>query len=230
MLKSKAIAEAINNVQSEIKRQATDKTNSYGNYKYLGIDGYYSMIRPLLVKNQIVILCNEIDCDLINNKYLKATYEFSIVHSNGDVWESGIKRTVILPYTGGQSCGSSLSYAEKFFIRTTFKIDTGERDDTEENNNEIEDTASNDSDIDSMPTQTFYIHKDGEAVQSFTNILAWGKAIQQSLRKGDVTWEENKDEVLKIEEFIVKNIVRLQAKKKEELLLAINTLKLQNSL
>jgi hypothetical protein len=150
---SPKIANAIVSVQQSVQKYEQDKKNSYGKYNYLGIDGYYEKLRPLLNNANISILCNEVSCDLVDSKYLKTTYEFSVLHKDGDYWESGIKRTVIVPYTGGQTCGSSLSYAEKFFLRTVFKIATGEIDKTQ-NDVEIENDALFEHDIDDMPTNT----------------------------------------------------------------------------
>jgi len=48
------------------------------------------------------------------------------MHKDVEAWETPIQRTVYLPYSGAQSSGSALSYAEKFVMRTLFKIPTGE--------------------------------------------------------------------------------------------------------
>ena len=71
---------------------------------------------------------NEISAD---RKIFKATFQFTILHKDGAVWTYPIRRTIALPFTGAQSCGSALSYAEKIAMRTIFKINSGERDDAD---------------------------------------------------------------------------------------------------
>lgn len=125
----KVIANALAEVQSKIKTIGFDSNNEFAKYKYVSIDKYYEVVRPLLVDAGIMIIPDEEDSSVSEDRKLyKTRIRFTILHKDGAYWDFPIRRTVILPYTGAQSCGSALSYAEKFCMRTLFKMTTGEED------------------------------------------------------------------------------------------------------
>ncbi len=55
-------------------------------------------------------------------------YEIDLFHKNGEVWENFDRVNVFHPLQGAQTSGSARSYAEKIFMRTLFKVVTGEKD------------------------------------------------------------------------------------------------------
>jgi hypothetical protein len=55
------------------------------------------------------------------------TYEFDLYFDNARI-PNFFSCTIYHPFTGAQTSGSSMSYAEKLFMRSVFKIQTGEGD------------------------------------------------------------------------------------------------------
>ena len=116
-------------VQANVKTMGFDSNNAFAKYKYVSIDKYYDVVRPLLVDAGLMIIPDEEESDISDDrKVYKTRIKFTILHESGEYWDFPIRRTVILPFTGAQSCGSALSYAEKFCMRTLFKMTTGEED------------------------------------------------------------------------------------------------------
>ena len=128
----KVIANSLFQVQCLVGTLGYDSNNEYAKYKYVSIDKYYEKLRPLLNDAGLMIIPDEVDNQISEDrKIFKATYQFTILHKDGAVWTYPIRRTIALPFTGAQSCGSALSYAEKIAMRTIFKINSGERDDAD---------------------------------------------------------------------------------------------------
>lgn len=125
----KVVANALAKVQSSVKTMGFDSNNEFAKYKYVSIDKYYDVVRPLLVDAGLMIIPDEEESSVSEDRKLyKTRIKFTILHESGEYWDFPIRRTVILPFTGAQSCGSALSYAEKFCMRTLFKMTTGEED------------------------------------------------------------------------------------------------------
>jgi hypothetical protein len=125
----KSVASALAKVQANVKTMGFDSNNAFAKYKYVSIDKYYDVVRPLLVDAGLMIIPDEEESDISDDrKVYKTRIKFTILHESGEYWDFPIRRTVILPFTGAQSCGSALSYAEKFCMRTLFKMTTGEED------------------------------------------------------------------------------------------------------
>ncbi len=128
----KIIANALFQIQSQISTLGYDSSNDFSKYKYVSIDKYYEKMRPLMNEAGIMIIPDELESSLSEDRKLyRAVYQFTIIHKDGAVWNFPIRRSITLPFTGAQSAGSALSYVEKIAMRTIFKINSGERDDAD---------------------------------------------------------------------------------------------------
>ena len=128
----KVIANALFEIQSKIGTLGYDSNNEFSKYRYVSIDKYYEKMRPLMNEAGIMIIPDELESSLSEDRKLyRAVYQFTIMHKDGAVWNFPIRRSITLPFTGAQSAGSALSYVEKIAMRTIFKINSGERDDAD---------------------------------------------------------------------------------------------------
>ncbi len=128
----KVIANALFQIQSQIGTLGYDSNNDFAKYKYVSIDKYYEKMRPLMNEAGIMIIPDELESSLSEDRKLyRALYQFTILHKDGATWNFPIRRSITLPFTGAQSAGSALSYVEKIAMRTIFKINSGERDDAD---------------------------------------------------------------------------------------------------
>ena len=231
------IIKALLKVQGQVRRLGHDSENKFASYNYVSIDQYYEKIRPLLTDAGLVIVPTETEAAISpDGKTYKATFDFHILHSSGEVWESAVHRTVYCPYTGAQSCGSALSYAEKFALRTIFKIPTGEYEEPEVQ--EVEHTATThdadandkqkggqDEEIDfaysGAPYRVF--NAEYSLVQSFTDIRPWGSLMKAEVKKNPEVYATNADEIDRIMSD-VKDDVTLSQKQKDALTNSIKSI------
>jgi hypothetical protein len=213
----KVVAEALFAVQKQVKKLAHDSKNDFQSYNYVSIDAYYEAVRPWLNQAGLMIIPNEEESAISpDGKTYKVRFSFIVMHESGEVWEVPIKRTVYLGYGGAQSCGSALSYAEKFVMRTLFKIPTGEYDPESDNPvKEIERTAKTvvlDADATSKPQRgqdasIDYEYNDApfrlfdrnnSLIQAFTEIKPWGMMMKNRLSKNPDLYEANRLEIERV--------------------------------
>jgi hypothetical protein len=125
----KVIANALFQVQKQIATLGYDSTNDFSNYNYVSIDKYYEKMRPLMNDAGILIIPDELESSISEDKKLyRAVYQFTVIHKDGAVWNFPIRRSITLPFVGAQSSGIALSYLEKIAMRTIFKINSGDKD------------------------------------------------------------------------------------------------------
>jgi hypothetical protein len=216
----KVIAEAIYKVQSSITKLNNDSNNKYANYRYVSIDAYYEGIRPKLTDAGLMIIPNEVESGLSpDGKTQKTIIEFYLLHKDGEIWNFPLRRTVFLPYTGAQTSGSALSYADKFIMRTLFKIPTGEYDPEQDAvaPSDPEHEADRKDDADAIATvkggQGMTIdfnysgppyrvfNKDKSVAASFTDVRTWGLTLKKNLSKlprDTSIYSANKNEIDRI--------------------------------
>jgi len=213
----KQIAEAMFSVQTKVKKLVHDSKNDFQSYNYVSIDAYYEAIRPLLNEAGLMIIPNEEEAAISpDGKTYKVRFAFIIAHQSGEVWDTPIKRTVYLGYGGAQSCGSALSYAEKFIMRTLFKIPTGEYDPEMDNPvREVEETAQTvtvDADATAKPRQGQddtidfeysgapyrMFGKDKSVMQSVSDIKPWGMMLKNRIKKQPDLYEANTAEITRV--------------------------------
>ena len=176
------ISKALFSIQEKIQKVGHDSENDFNKYSFVSVDRYYDYIRPMLNDAGIMIIPTEIESELSNSgKTLKQVFQFHIVHKDGDVWEFPIQRTVYIPFTGAQACGSALSYADKFIFRTLFKISTGE-DGVDIEKKEIENKDPDDNpaanfDYSGPPYRVF--DAKGNIKKEFTDSRTWRGVVQK---------------------------------------------------
>ena len=133
------IAKAIVKVMGEVKKLGKDADNKHGGYKYVSVDQFFDQIGALMHSAGIFVVVNEIGCETSQREatdnygktkisnWLTSHYEISIFHEGGAQF-GPVNRTIQVQATGPQSYGSAISYVEKYFLRSLFKIPTGEQD------------------------------------------------------------------------------------------------------
>ena len=133
------IAKAIVKVMGDIKKLGKDARNDHGKYNYVSVDQFFDQIGKLLNEAGIFTLVDECNCETSirttvdsygkekSSAWLTSHYDIFIYHESG-VAHGPIKRTIQVSASGPQSYGAGISYVEKYFLRSLFKIPTGEQD------------------------------------------------------------------------------------------------------
>ena len=127
-----AIAAAMIKIAQAVPQLGKADRNQFAKYNYVSIDKYYDTIGRLAAANGIMWQAFEVSNDVLRDVgkdgALRITYSFDLYHENGDIIKSFAAFTILHPIQGAQTAGSALSYAEKLFMRSAFKVVTGESD------------------------------------------------------------------------------------------------------
>ena len=129
------IAQAIVGVMGEISSLSKDQRNKHNNYDYVSVDAFYAAVGPLMAKHGLIILVDEaghiirVSENDKKTEWLEVQYAIVLIHSGGATWGRNLSRTAFVPAAmGAQAFGAAQSYVEKTFLRSLFKIPTGEDD------------------------------------------------------------------------------------------------------
>lgn len=133
------LAQLISDVGAKIPTLAKTTRNGDAGFNYVSIDGYYEKVAPILREAGLIWVIDEEGFELIPNVYgehwCRFEYMMTLFHTIGLDTDDGIETpsfslrlSLIHPFQGAQTTGSAMSYAEKIFLRTLFKIVTGEPD------------------------------------------------------------------------------------------------------
>lgn len=130
---------AIVNVTRNVKKLAKEGNNTFARYKYTSVDQFYEAMGQLMSQYGLIDVVDEISTvvevrEAVNDRgevkkssWLIAEYEFRLFHESGASY-GPLRRAIQVPATGPQSFASAQSFVEKYFLRTLFKVPTGDVD------------------------------------------------------------------------------------------------------
>lgn len=133
------IAKAVVSVMGKVKMLNKDEKNSFAKYNYVSVDKFFDQIGRLMAEAGIFVLIDEIATNVEMREsvddygkvkkynWLICQYEIRIYHESG-VCHGPLTRAVQVQASGPQAYGSAQSYVEKYFLRSLFKVPTGEAD------------------------------------------------------------------------------------------------------
>ena len=140
-----SIVKAICTVQDAMQAVKKSQKNQFGGYAYASTDDIYAALSLKMAEAGLVSFCLEegepeikvVTKETLDKKgekvsvtkqWLKATYTF-ILATEQDTWtDPRAKRSLFIEVTGPQTFQASQSYAEKSWLRSMFKIATGDMD------------------------------------------------------------------------------------------------------
>jgi ERF superfamily len=133
------VAAAVIRVKKKVRSLGHDETNKFAGYKYVSVDKFYEEIGRLMAEAGLFVVIDEIsvsserrETDNDNGQvkvavWITSAYELFLYHESGAGY-GPIHRTIMVKATGPQAFGSGMSYVEKYFLRTLFKVPTGDDD------------------------------------------------------------------------------------------------------
>lgn len=104
--------------------------NGDAGFNFVSIDDYYEIIARMCVEFGLSWRVSEDSFELLDSpggQLVRATYSFHVFTESHEDYDS-TKISVVMPFSDAQTTGIAMSYAEKIFMRTTFKVVTGEKD------------------------------------------------------------------------------------------------------
>lgn len=116
-----------------VKRMEKTEQSKEGDYRFVSIDDYYERVALVIAREHGLswMLSEEPTGeerfqDVYSDFHIRKVYRTILVTDEGDSMQYAGYITVTMPYEGATTAGKMLSYAEKAFMRRTFKIPTGE--------------------------------------------------------------------------------------------------------
>jgi hypothetical protein len=145
------IASAMVRIAQAIPQIGKADRNQFARYNYVSIDKYYEAVAKIAAANGILWQPREVAHEIIPNVgkdgSVKTTYAFDLYHESGDLIEEFSKFTILHAIQGAQTAGSAASYADKLFMRTAFKVITGEEDADATNPEDLKIRAKSDTNV-----------------------------------------------------------------------------------
>jgi ERF superfamily len=130
-----SIVKAICAIQSTMGAVAKSNRNQHGGYNFASADDIYAALTRKMGEVGLAIISLEDLCDIKRVEKDGKTsqwahMEFSFVLATEDAtWtDKRAKRTLYIQVTGAQTFQAAQSYAEKAYLRSLFKIPTGDLD------------------------------------------------------------------------------------------------------
>lgn len=135
-----SIVQAVCKVQASLGAVSKSNRNAHGGYNFASTDDMYAALTRKMGEVGLMILCLEDHCEIKRfeakdkSGEMKTTQwahmEFSFVLATEQAsWtDKRAKRTLYIQVTGPQTFQAAQSYAEKAYLRSLFKIPTGDVD------------------------------------------------------------------------------------------------------
>jgi hypothetical protein len=130
-----SIVKAISRIAASLDAVSKTGKNAHGGYMFASTDDIYAAITRKLGEVGLVIMpleehieTSRVEKDGKTNQWLKAVYSFALATEEATWHDPRSRRTLFLQITGPQSFQSAASYAEKAYLRSLFKIPSGEFD------------------------------------------------------------------------------------------------------
>lgn len=136
----KSIVKAICEIKKSLEAVAKTQRNSHGGYMFSSTDDIYAAVARKMGQVGLVILPLEDRCEIVRIEkegkdgkpqtvqWAHLEYSF-IIATDEDTWtDPRAKRTLYIQVTGPQTFQAATSFAEKAYLRSLFKIPSGDMD------------------------------------------------------------------------------------------------------
>ena len=130
-----SIVSAICKVQASLDAVSKSQRNGHGGYLFASTDDIYAALTRKMGDVGLTILGLELDHEIVRvekegktAQWLKASYGFVLATEDATWTHPDAKRSLFIQITGPQSHQAAHSYAEKAFLRSLFKLPTGDMD------------------------------------------------------------------------------------------------------
>lgn len=130
-----SIVKAICAIQSSLDAVKKSQRNAHGGYSFASTDDIYAALTRKMGEVGLTIVGLETGHEVVRvekdgkvSQWLKAEYAF-VLATETDTWSHrDARRSLYIQITGPQTHQAAQSYAEKAFLRSLFKLPTGDLD------------------------------------------------------------------------------------------------------
>lgn len=129
------IVQAISEVMSTVDAVKKTQRNNHGGYDFASTDDIYAALARKLGQVGLVILPLEEKCEIVKTEVNGKTVQWAhliftfVLSCKGETWtHKTARRTLYIQVLGPQTFQAAQSYVEKAFLRSLFKLPTGDLD------------------------------------------------------------------------------------------------------
>lgn len=134
------IAAALAKVGVKIRQLKKDDRNDHGGYMFVSVDKFYEAVGPMMAEEGLFCFANQVESeiwlDARDKAQLTIAYDIYIGHAESEKMLGPVRREVTVQAHGPQAYASAESFAMKYFLRSTFKVPTGDKDDADHQSQE----------------------------------------------------------------------------------------------
>lgn len=130
-----SIVKAISRIMSAVQSVPKSQKNQHGGYMFASTDDIYAATTHKMGECGLVIITREDSCEIVRvekegktSQWARITFSFVLATSEGTWADPSARRTLYIQVTGAQTFQAAQSYAEKSFMRSLFKLPTGDMD------------------------------------------------------------------------------------------------------
>lgn len=131
----KSIVRAICEIKQSLAAVSKSQKNQHGGYMFASTDDIYAALTRKMGEVGILVLALEDRCEIVKIEKDGKTVQWAhleyvfVLSTEDDTWtDERARRSLYIQVTGPQTFQAAQSYAEKSYLRSLFKIPTGDMD------------------------------------------------------------------------------------------------------
>ena len=130
-----SIVKAICQIKATLEAVKKTQRNAHGGYQFASTDDIYAALARKMGEVGLTLLSLEDTAEVVRiekdgktSQWLRCVFQFVLATST-DTWtDARARRTLYIQITGPQTFQAAQSYAEKAYLRSLFKLPTGDMD------------------------------------------------------------------------------------------------------
>jgi len=135
-----SIVKAIAEIQSSVASVKRDGRNAHGGYDFASTDAVYAALSNKMGQAGLMMVTLEDEPEIkvldatdkqgkaIKQKWARFSYQFVLATDDGTWTDAACRRSIFVQILGPQTHMAAQSYCEKAFLRSLFKLPTGDLD------------------------------------------------------------------------------------------------------
>mgnify|MGYP001419002761 CR=1 FL=1 len=130
-----SIVKAICDIQRTVQAVKKSQKNVHGGYMFASTDDIYAALTHKMGEVGLAVMTLEDSCEIVRvdkdgktSQWARITYSFILATAEATWSAAHARRTLFIQVTGAQTFQAAQSYAEKSFLRSLFKMPTGDMD------------------------------------------------------------------------------------------------------
>lgn len=130
-----SIVKAICEIMCTVEAVSKSQRNTHGEYNFASTDDIYAAVTRKMGHVGLVLVTREDSCEIVRvekegktSQWARLSFSFVLATQDGTWSDDAARRTLFIQVTGAQTFQAAQSYAEKAFLRSLFKLPTGDMD------------------------------------------------------------------------------------------------------